>query len=208
LKVISHEVQEATWKSLTARALSLIAVSCLLLSSAVAQGRPAQFVRTQATQGGQSQYQPPRVGHRGDWLKKYGNLPSDQATRQLQQDKDFQRLPSERQQELQQRLQHFSSLPPQQKQRVLNRMALMEHLPPDQQKRMESLWQQFRELDPARRRAVVQQLRGLSGLPAEQRSKILDGEQFKSGFNPQEQQLVRGLDEIHVQLHGAKDTGN
>ena len=59
--------------------------------------------------------------HRGDWLRKYGNLPSDQAKRQLQQDKDFQRLPPERQQTLQRRLEHFTHLPPQQKQRVLNR---------------------------------------------------------------------------------------
>ena len=205
MKVISNGVQEGTWKSRTARALWLIAIPCLLLFPALGQTRPAQLVRTQ---GGQSQYQPPRVGHRGDWLRKYGNLPSEQATRQLQQDKDFQRLPADRQQELQQRLQHFNSLPPQQKQRVLNRMALMEHLPPEQQKRMEGLWQQFRGLDPARRRAVTQQLRSLSGLPPEQRSKVLESEQFKAGFNPQEQQLVRGLDEIHVQLHGTKDTGN
>ena len=38
--------------------------------------------------------------HRGDWLRQYGSLPSDQMRRQLEQDKTFQSLPAERQQML------------------------------------------------------------------------------------------------------------
>ena len=32
--------------------------------------------------------------HRGDWLRQYGSLPSDQMRRQLEQDKTFQSLPA------------------------------------------------------------------------------------------------------------------
>ena len=198
---------EGVWKLLTFRAIAVIAICCLPLS--VVQAQPQQsrekFVRTQAAQGTapNGQYQPPRVGHRGDWLRKYGNLPSDQAKKQLQEDKDFQKLPPERQQSLQQRLDHFNSLPPQQKQRVLNRMALIERLPADQQKQLDSLWQQFRGMDEGRRRAMIQQLHQLRSQPPEQRGKTLESEQFKTAFNPQEQQLIRGLSNIDVQLQAA-----
>lgn len=148
---------------------------------------------------GQQGYQLRGPGpHRGDWLRRYGSLPSDQMRKQLEQDKDFQGLPSERQQMLRQRLERFSSLPPDKRQQVLNRMELLEHMPPEQQQRVEGLFQQFRSLGPDRRQAVVQQLRQLRGLPPDQRSKALESGQFKSGFSPQEQQIIRGLNEIRV----------
>ena len=68
--------------------------------------------------------------HRGDWLRQYGSLPSDQMRRQLEQDKTFQSLPAERQQRLRQRLDHFNSLPPDKRQKILNRMEMLEHMPP------------------------------------------------------------------------------
>ncbi len=136
--------------------------------------------------------------HRGNWLRQYGNLPSDQMRRQLEQDKTFQSLPPERQQMLRQRLDHFSSLPPDKRQQVLNRMEMLKHMPPEQQQRVEGLFQQFRTLRPDRRQAVVQRLRELRSLPPEQRNRAFDSGQFKTGFSPQEQQLIRGLNEIRV----------
>ncbi len=136
--------------------------------------------------------------HRGDWLRQYGSLPSDQMRRQLEQDKTFQSLPAERQQILRQRLDHFSSLPPDKRQKILNRMEMLEHMPPEQQQRVEGLFQQFRSLRPDRRQAVVQQLRQLRSLPPEQRNRVIDSGQFKSGFDPQERQLIRGLNEIQI----------
>ena len=57
-------------------------------------GPPAGF-------NGQQGFRPRGPGpHRGDWLRRYGNLPSDQMRRQLEQDKDFQSLPAERQQDV------------------------------------------------------------------------------------------------------------
>ena len=158
---------------------------------------PGSHVEGPRSNGQQYRLQGPGP-HRGDWLRRYGNLPSDQMRKQLEQDKDFQGLPSERQQMLRQRLDRFNSLPPDKKQRVLNRMEMLEHMPPDQQQRVEGLFQQFRGLGPDRRQAVVQQLRQLRALSPDQRSKALDSGQFKSGFSPQEQQIIRGLNEIRV----------
>ncbi len=203
---------------LISRTISLASVLCLLgaaVSAQPAQLRPAPFSRIRAAQASATPppplQHPPQVRspgpHRGDWLRKYGNLPGDQAEKQLRQDKDFQRLPPEGQKKLQQRLEHFTNLPPQQKERVLNRMQLMEHLPPEQQKRVESLWQQFRGLDGGRRRAVVEQLRYLRSLPPEQRNRTMEAGQFKATFSPQEQELIHGLNDIDVQLQGMRTRG-
>jgi hypothetical protein len=210
----SSAVEKGFCDLLNSRTIPVVAVLCLLCAAVVAQAelRPSPFARIRAAQAASPPpplQRPPQVRsapgpHRGDWLRRYGNLPSDQAERHLQQDKDFQRLPPERQQTLQRRLQHFTNLPPQQKQQMLNRMELIEHMPPEQQKRVESLWQQFRGLGVGRRRAVIDQLRYLRKLPAEQRNNALDAPQFKSGFNPQEQQLIRGLNDIDLQLQGMR----
>ena len=138
--------------------------------------------------------------HRGDWLRKYGNLPPDQLQQKLQQDPQFQHLPPQRQQALRERLDHFNSLPPEKKQRVLNRMELIEHLPPERQQQVEGLFQQFRSLNPDRRQAVVQQLRYLRNLPPDQRQKALDSGQFKTGFNGQEQQIIRGMTDLSSEV--------
>ena len=85
---------------LMARAISIVAVLCMLCAVAGAQPpqrRPVQFARARAAQtaappGNASPQRPGWVRspgpHRGDWLRKYGDLPSDQARKQLQQDKD------------------------------------------------------------------------------------------------------------------------
>lgn len=80
----------------------------------------------------------------------------------------------------------------------MNRMEMLEHMPPEQQQRIEGLFQQFRGLGPDRRQAVVQQLRQLRTLPPEQRRRALDSIPFKSGFSPQEQQIIRGLNDIQI----------
>ncbi len=165
------------------------------LQLAQSVGRPPQGPPPGSQQG----FQPRGPGpHRGDWLRRYGSLPSDQMRKQLEQDKGFQGLPPDRQQQLRHRLDRFSSLPPEQRQRVLNRMEMLEHMPPEQQQRVEGLFQQFRGLGPDRRQAVVQQLRQLRTLPPEQRRRALDSIPFRSGFNPQEQEIIRGLNEIQV----------
>ena len=164
------------------------------LQLAQSVGRPSQ-----GPPPGSQGFQPRGPGpHRGDWLRRYGSLPSDQMRKQLEQDKGFQGLSAERQQMLRQRLDHFSSLPPEARQRVLNRMEMLDHMPPEQQQRVEGLFQQFRGLGPDRRQAVVRQLRQLRTLPPEQRRRALDSIPFKSGFSPQEQQIIRGLDDIPV----------
>jgi Protein of unknown function (DUF3106) len=140
-----------------------------------------------------SQNQP---GHAGDWLRHYKDLPPAQQRRELENDPQFRKLPPHRQAQLQKRLQHFSSLSPQQQERVLNRMETWEHLTQDQKHQARQLFQQFKQLPPDRRQAVNRAIRGMRGLTPEQRDQLIDSDQYKSMFSPQERGLLNGASRL------------
>ncbi len=81
--------------------------------------------------GNSYQFQPKGPGpHRGDWLRKYGNLPPTEQEQQLRQDPGFRNLPPDRQNQLLDRLRNFNSQPPQKKAQILDRMETFEHMTP------------------------------------------------------------------------------
>ncbi len=136
--------------------------------------------------------------HRGDWLRNHQGQPPEQQERELKNDPNFKRLPPERQQELVQRLRDFNSKPPEQRQRILQRMETFEHLPPAEQQRVRQLYGQMRTLPEDRRHEVRRAARELRDLPPEQRERALNSPQFRSRFNDQERDLVRGLSSLNV----------
>ncbi len=135
-------------------------------------------------------------GHSGNWLRRYKDLPPAQQRRALENDSQFRKLPPERQARLQNRLQHFSNLPPQQQEHVLNRMETWEHLTPDQKQHARQLFQQFRQLPPDRRQAVNRAIRGMRDLTPEQRDRLIDSDEYRSAFSPQERRLLGGASRL------------
>lgn len=135
-------------------------------------------------------------GHAGNWLRRYKDLPPAQQRRALENDPQFRRLPPPQQWQLRQRLQRFSSLPPQQQERVLNRMETWEHLTPDQKRQARQLFQQFRQLPPDRRQAVNRAIRGMRGLTPEQRDRLINSDEYRNEFSPQERGLLRGTSRL------------
>ncbi len=131
--------------------------------------------------------------HRGDWLRKNGDLPLPQQEQKLRQDPKFQNLPPEQQQKLLDRLQRFDSLPPDGKAKLLNRMETFEHLTPQQQQQARGLFQQYKALPQDRRSKVSQAYHQLRDLPQDQRSQLLDSEEYRNNFSDQERDLLRGM---------------
>jgi hypothetical protein len=131
-------------------------------------------------------------GHAGNWLRRYKDLPPTQQHRALENDSQFRRLPPQQQKRLQNRLQHFSSLPPQQQERVLNRMETWEHLTPNQKQQARQLFQQFKQLPPDRRQEVNRAIRGMRGLSPEQRDRLINSNQFRYQFTPEERRVLGG----------------
>jgi hypothetical protein len=135
-------------------------------------------------------------GHAGNWLRHYKDLPPAQQRRELERDPQFRKLPPQRQAQLQKRLQHFSSLPPQQQERVLNRMETWEHLTQDQKRQARQLFQQFKQLPPDRRQAVNRAIRNMRGLTPEQRDQLINSDQYRYAFSPQERSILRGVSQL------------
>ena len=133
-----------------------------------------------------------RPGHAGNWLRRYKDLPPAQQHRALENDSQFRRLPPPQQKRLQNRLQHFSSLTSQQQERMLNRMETWEHLTPNQKQQARQVFQQFKQLPPDRREAVNRAIRGMRGLPPDQRDRLIDSNQFRYQFTPEERRILGG----------------
>lgn len=135
-------------------------------------------------------------GHAGNWLRHYKDMSPAQQRRALESDPQFRRLPPQQQARLQQRLQHFSSLPPAQQERVLTRMETWEHLTPDQKQRARQLFQGFKQLPPDRRQAVNRAIRSMRGMTPQQRDQLLNSDQFRSEYSPQERGLIGGASHL------------
>jgi hypothetical protein len=165
----------------------LAMVLCTLPILAQRRG-PQQQQRAEARRQNQA--------HAGDWLRRYKTLPPEQQQRALENDPQFRNLPPGQQQQLRQRLQHFNSLPPQQQERILNRMETWEHLTPEQKDRARQLHGQMQQLPPERQQAVRGAIQELRSMPPGQREQFINSERFKSQFNPQERDLLRGASQL------------
>jgi len=162
---------------------------------------PAQH--QSAPSGGQNSSQPAYHlngpgPHRGDWLRKYGSLPPNQQERQLQNDPSFRSLPPQRQQQLMNRLREFNSRPPEQKQQILNRMETFEHMSPQQQQQARNLFSQYHALPEDQRAKVSQAYRRLRGMPPSARNDLLNSDEFRNNYTPEQRDLLRGMTDLNV----------
>ena len=136
--------------------------------------------------------------HRGDWLRRYGSLPPSQQERQLQNDPGYRSLPPQRQQQLMNRLREFNSRPPEQRQQILNRMETFEHMTPQQQQQARNLFNQYRALPEDQRNKVSQAYRRLRGMPPAARNDLLNSDEFKNNYTPEQRDLLRGMTDLNV----------
>ena len=145
------------------------------------------------------QFQPKGPGpHRGDWLRKYGNLPPSQQEQQLKQDPGFRNLPPERQNQLLDRLRNFNNQPPEKKAQILDRMETFEHMTPKQQTSARNLFQQYHNLPEDQRAKVSQAYRRLRGMPPEARNRALDSDEYRNNFTDEQRELLRGMTDLNL----------
>jgi hypothetical protein len=145
------------------------------------------------------QFQPQGPGpHRGDWLRKYGNLPPSQQEQQLKQDPGFRNLPPEKQDQLLNRLRNFNNQPPEKKQQILNRMETFEHLTPEQQASARNLFQRYHSLPEDQRTKVSQAYRRLRGMPPDARNQVMNSDEFRNNFTEEQRDLLRGMTDLNL----------
>lgn len=136
--------------------------------------------------------------HRGDWLRKYGNLPPPEQEQQLKQDPDFRNLSPEKQNQLLDRLRKFNSQPPEKKAKILDRMETYEHMTPEQQASARNLFQQYHSLPEDQRTKVSQAYRRLRGMPPEARNQLLNSDEFHTNFTDEQRELLRGMTDLNL----------
>ncbi len=149
--------------------------------------------------GNTYQFQPKGPGpHRGDWLRKYGNLPPSEQEQQLKQDPGFQNLSPEKQNKLLERLHNFNSQPPEKKAQILDRMETFEHMTPEQQANARNLFKQYHSLPEDQRNKVSQAYRRLRGMPPEAQNQLLNSDEFRSNFSDEQRELLRGMTALNL----------
>ena len=74
----------------------------------------------------------------------------------------------------------------------MNRMEIWEHMTLGQKQQARQVFQQFRQLPPDRRQVINRTIRGMRNLPPEQRDHLIDSEQYRNAFSPQERSILHG----------------
>ena len=153
-------------------------------------------------------YQPPRQGHHsGQWLNQHRDQPLDQQRRALERDPQFRRLPTQRQQQLEQGLQRFNNMPADRQQQVLRRMETWEHLTAQQKQDFRGMGQRFNSLPMDRKHAVRSAIESLRAMPPAAREREIQSGRF-SQFSPQEKQILNDAARLPLAPAPGESTGN
>lgn len=135
--------------------------------------------------------------HKGDWLRKYGELPPAEQEQKLESDPVFQSLTPERQKSLLDRLRSFNSLTPSKRRQVLSRMETYEHLTAEQQHQADSLYKSYRGLPSEQQSQVSVAYKKLREMNPDQRAQYFNSDEFQSSFNDEQRNLLRGMSELY-----------
>ncbi len=76
---------------------------------------------------------------------------------------------------------------------MLQRMETWEHLTSDQKQQARQVFQQFKQLSPDRRQAVNRAIRQMRGLPPDMRDQLINSQQFRDKYSPQERNILGGV---------------
>jgi hypothetical protein len=133
----------------------------------------------------------------GQWSQKLGQMSPQQQDRFLQNNERFKSMPPERQQQIRQNLQNYNRLSPTERNAMKDRAETWKRMSPDQQQYVQhTLLPKWQQMSPDRKQAVTDRLHTLQGMTPEDRQKSLNDPQFMRGLNPDEQSVLRGLDQV------------
>jgi hypothetical protein len=113
-----------------------------------------------------------------------------------ERDRALEKLPPNIQEQLRKQLDTFDAMPKEQQQVFIRRAERFAAQPPARQAAIRAQIQALGKLPQDRRQAINIALRRLQPLPDDQRQKVLNGEEFKSRFSPEEQKIIADLSEV------------
>jgi hypothetical protein len=108
----------------------------------------------------------------------------------------IEKLPQAAQDRVRNQLKYFDSLPKDQQEIMIRRTERLDALTPEKRRAFQQQMQNMNRLPPDRQQAVRGALRRLQVMPEEQRMRVLNSEQFKGRFSPEEQKMIADLSEV------------
>jgi len=75
-------------------------------------------------------------------------------------------------------------------------MEFYEHLPPQKQAEANTLYQRYHSLPSDQKSQVSQAFRKMRDMSPEQRTQYMNSDEFRSSFNDQQQELLRGMSDV------------
>ncbi len=182
-------------------ALSLIFFLLLTPIAARAQRRRGMGrIRAAAAQKSpawrQRRIQQDQHRHAPNFFRRLRDLPPDQQDRILQNDARFHSLPPQRQAQIRQNLRRWNSLTPHQKQVLRQREEIVKSLSPEQRQDLRNIFPQYRRLPAQQQQQVMRAFRRLRNMPPGERQRFLNSPQFNQRFTPEQQNVLRGLNQL------------
>jgi hypothetical protein len=113
-----------------------------------------------------------------------------------ERDRVIEKLPAAQQERIRKQLEYFDKLNKDQQQIMIERTERLDAMPPEKRRAFQQQMQRIQRLAPERRQAVAQALRRLQIMSEAQRVMVLNGDQFKTQFSPEEQKIIADLSEV------------
>lgn len=112
-----------------------------------------------------------------------------------QRERALEKLPPERQNRIRRQLQRFDNLSSDDQAAVLKRYERFSQLSPEKQNLVRRQMQSLNQLPPRRRQAIARELQNMGSLSESERRNLLNSDDFKSKYSPEEQKMIGDLSE-------------
>lgn len=110
-----------------------------------------------------------------------------------ERERELAKLPPERARMIRQRIWVYNHMPAEERQALRKRYQSFRQLPPDKQQLVRERLREARQLPVPRQTLVHHEIQQLRRLSEDQREARMNSDEFRSLFNPPEQQIIRDL---------------
>jgi len=139
--------------------------------------------------GGRAQLGPPLSNPASQAARLYRATPEER-------ERALEKVPPKQQEQIRKQLETFDAMPKVQQEVLIRRAERLASLPAEQQAAFRQQMAALGKLPQERKRAIGRALRTLEPMPGDQRQRILNSQEFKDRFSPEEQKIISDLSAV------------
>lgn len=157
----------------------------MILTALAAYGQPKVVARPKA-----KLFPKARAARQLSQLERFSAMSAEDRKKALE------KLPPERQKQIEANLERYNRMSADEKQRLSGQLEQFRNLPSEQQDSVRKLYREMRDLPLERRQAVRREAVRLQRMPDEDRKAYIASDQFRTRFSDSEQKMVEELSTI------------